>query len=558
MAAAPTFERIRRDKKRAPVQLQPLLAYLEDHLFDPDLDANQLKRACGVRDNSLPIYFHHALSLPPYAYIEDCRLEVACRLLRDTDLKVWQIAQLLGYSTLQVFSRAFDRWSGLRPSVFRRRSRLESQDSGNGDRGSAREAHAESSVICLTTLRKAVSGGLDNESAEDLARHLTELYPDAFRRSPENATPSPGHGGQESVYRMSADDAWAVLKSRPRREQVGLIHNRYQVSSVELVELLIQKGIEEVRRDPRRGVEIAALAVDGLESLAGTVSDFELRQLEVRAYAWLANAHRLALDFPEAERVLRRGEESLRPDCSLRSRTELALVKSALRMSQRRMDESLKLANQVVSAMASVEDPVFRMRCWLHRAHLYHHMGKTAESTTDLWRAYGLSDQVDDGYLLSALYQMLSLRMALDGKHREAVRFLPVARSFCEQLGLANVMCYLEWTEGLLNQDLGNAEAAEDQLRQARSGFYEQGNSYIGGLVALDLAIFCAAQGRSSDCSELATEVIEIFDSLKVSHEVVKAIHVLQQSMTADEISKATLQQFRAALSKTPSRPMAV
>ena len=177
-AAIPTKERIRRDLARAPRQIQPLLEYLERHLFDADLDANRLKIACGVRDNTLPIRFHDVLDLPPYGYIEDCRLEVACRLLADTELKVWQVAQLLGYSTLQVFSRAFHRWSGLRPTKYRHRCRREYE----------RQARRQSSdasrrPITWATLRRAASGLLRREEADELARRLGELYPESFGRS---------------------------------------------------------------------------------------------------------------------------------------------------------------------------------------------------------------------------------------------------------------------------------------------------------------------------------------------------------------------------------------
>ena len=185
-AATPVLERIRRDGKNAPRQVKPLLTYLENHLFDPDLDANHLKRACGVRDNTLPIKFHRAVSLPPYAYIEDCRLEVACRLLTDTDLRVWQIAQLIGYSTLQVFSRAFDRWSGVRPTIYRSQSRrsrevLESvrprRFRGTGESGNGHDRACE---ISLPTLRKAAIGALQRHEADELARCLSKLYPESF------------------------------------------------------------------------------------------------------------------------------------------------------------------------------------------------------------------------------------------------------------------------------------------------------------------------------------------------------------------------------------------
>ena len=174
-ATAPTLERIRNDRERAPAQIRPLLEYLESHLFDPGLDAKRLKQACGVRDNSLPIYFHQAVSLPPYAYIEDCRMKVACRLLADTDLRVWLIAQRIGYSTLQIFSRAFERWSGVRPSVYRR---LMERRSSNGEAAAASDT--EEPWFRPETVMKAVLGRLEKHEADELARQLRELYPESF------------------------------------------------------------------------------------------------------------------------------------------------------------------------------------------------------------------------------------------------------------------------------------------------------------------------------------------------------------------------------------------
>jgi len=47
------------------------------------------------------------------------RCEVACTLLAETDLPLSQIAEVLNYSEISAFSRAFRRWSGQPPSVWR-------------------------------------------------------------------------------------------------------------------------------------------------------------------------------------------------------------------------------------------------------------------------------------------------------------------------------------------------------------------------------------------------------------------------------------------------------
>lgn len=182
-AAILTMKRIRRDRRKAPAQIKPLLEYLEEHLFDGDLDANRLKQACGVRDNTLPLQFHDSVGLPPYAYIEDCRMEVACRLLEGTDLKIWQIAQLIGYAALQTFSRAFKRWSGVRPSTYR--ANIRDGKPGDGLLSDTLDDGSSGSSSSLSIL-KAMTVELAPEEADELATYLAGLYPDSFASPPGN------------------------------------------------------------------------------------------------------------------------------------------------------------------------------------------------------------------------------------------------------------------------------------------------------------------------------------------------------------------------------------
>ncbi|MBK6452628.1 MAG: AraC family transcriptional regulator [Proteobacteria bacterium] len=51
------------------------------------------------------------------------KCEVACQLLRDTHLKMQQVAESLQYVSAANFSTAFRRWTGLTPSAYRRQAR---------------------------------------------------------------------------------------------------------------------------------------------------------------------------------------------------------------------------------------------------------------------------------------------------------------------------------------------------------------------------------------------------------------------------------------------------
>jgi AraC-like DNA-binding protein len=54
-----------------------------------------------------------------WALVEECRFAIAGALLRETDLKVQEIATMIGYGTPGAFTRAFTGWAGRSPSVYR-------------------------------------------------------------------------------------------------------------------------------------------------------------------------------------------------------------------------------------------------------------------------------------------------------------------------------------------------------------------------------------------------------------------------------------------------------
>ena len=165
-AAAPAFQQIEKDHDRVSDRLRPLLGYLRENLFNPDLNVNQLKRGCDVRDNSIVIRFRDEVEHTPKAYITGLRLETGARLLRDTKLKIWQISSLLGYSALGVFSKAFYRWSGLRPRRYRKESR---------QRQKAQQPEPID-VFDNDLLVRALKGRLDANEAHRLIHRLCALY----------------------------------------------------------------------------------------------------------------------------------------------------------------------------------------------------------------------------------------------------------------------------------------------------------------------------------------------------------------------------------------------
>ncbi len=171
-AMQPSLERIRRDRDRVSSRLRPLLEYIEQHLFDRRLNVQHLKQACGIRDNSIAILFHSQVGHSPKSYISERRLETASRLLRDTDIRVWRISEMVGYSGLGVFSKAFNRWAKQRPNAFRRQARDLACSQPPGP------------LPNDELMDRALAGSLSHQEASRLLQRLLEIYPRLTERLP--------------------------------------------------------------------------------------------------------------------------------------------------------------------------------------------------------------------------------------------------------------------------------------------------------------------------------------------------------------------------------------
>lgn len=51
--------------------------------------------------------------------VDNCRCTVACRLLKDSQKQIYDIAAALGYKDASSFSRAFRRWTATAPRAYR-------------------------------------------------------------------------------------------------------------------------------------------------------------------------------------------------------------------------------------------------------------------------------------------------------------------------------------------------------------------------------------------------------------------------------------------------------
>ena len=102
-----------------PGDVQAMVAYIHRHLFEEALNVEAAKRHCGIRDNNISSRFAYHVGCGIKKYINAHRLNAAKGLMQHTQVKIFEIALALGYSSQGAFTMAFHRDEGCCPTVFR-------------------------------------------------------------------------------------------------------------------------------------------------------------------------------------------------------------------------------------------------------------------------------------------------------------------------------------------------------------------------------------------------------------------------------------------------------
>lgn len=101
--------------------LAPVLAFLQEHLTDPELPIGQLSALAGVSDVYLRRLFRKQFGAAPAAYVTRERINLAKGLLGNEDISIAEVALQTGYRDPLYFSRLFKLQTGLTPSEYRKR-----------------------------------------------------------------------------------------------------------------------------------------------------------------------------------------------------------------------------------------------------------------------------------------------------------------------------------------------------------------------------------------------------------------------------------------------------
>lgn len=88
--------------------------------FPEHITLEQASIMVGVSKSKLKADFRKEFGMPFYAYFRKKRMQYAANLLLETDRKIIDIAETVGYDNSSKFSKAFGDVMGCSPSAYRR------------------------------------------------------------------------------------------------------------------------------------------------------------------------------------------------------------------------------------------------------------------------------------------------------------------------------------------------------------------------------------------------------------------------------------------------------
>ncbi len=302
-AAQEIRQDIRRDRRGASAQLGPVLDHIAESFLDHRLQIATLRQACGIGDDAMASLFARDLGCTPLSYITECRMKLAVRLLTGTDLKSWQIGTAIGYTSGGSFGRAFKSWSGQTPGVYRKAP----ENLGNAE-------PVASGLLGDGELRQALAGELAEDEAEILLNRIEGIrdglltsYPGLRSPPVPLAAPVPG---AELVERSMAEILWRRIQRLPFAEQRALIAGQVAFSTPALFDLLSEKSYTIGSHDRTASIEVANLARESLETLAGRLGS-QLPSYKAQAWSTVGTAKARAGDYGGAEQAFTIAEQQL-------------------------------------------------------------------------------------------------------------------------------------------------------------------------------------------------------------------------------------------------------
>jgi tetratricopeptide (TPR) repeat protein len=342
------------------------------------------------------------------------------------------------------------------------------------------------------------------------------------------------------------------LANQPYEEQRARLRT-CRFHTREFIDLLGEQYLIASRANRQRGVEVAELAVLSVETSAEALGA-AAHDLRALAYAWVANAKRLAVDYDGADEAITEAEKAWATPCEARDPgvgAEIVLFKGSLRFNQRRFEEAVDLLNHAIKESRLAGAMRVLAQALLLRACVIDYARLPAPVLPDLQQALRALQDLDEPRLTVGTHMILGYSYIVAGQYAHALKEVTQAWALWAEIPESErdplLPPLLRWNEGLARHGLGELAAAGDLYEESRAALIALGEIDHAAVVALDLARLRAEQGRCCEVSALPSEALAVLEELRIP-EAVEALNLLRGALETSMVTARLLERVRAAL----------
>ncbi len=101
--------------------VQEALSFIHEH-YQENIGIREIADYVGVSESYVSHIFKEETQHTPGAYLVLYRMNIACKLLKDPNIKVYEVADAVGYTNHRYFSRLFKKHIGVTPYYYKEHS----------------------------------------------------------------------------------------------------------------------------------------------------------------------------------------------------------------------------------------------------------------------------------------------------------------------------------------------------------------------------------------------------------------------------------------------------
>ena len=337
--------------------------------------------------------------------------------------------------------------------------------------------------------------------------------------------------------RRQAAALWEQLKAATRQERRDAVEIHPEFRSWALAVRVSHESERVAAHRADQALELADLAL----RIAGRVPGEVAWRSRLQGYAWayIANARRVANDFDGADQAFARAWNLWRAGANtafdLLPEWRLLDLEASLRREQQRFSEALTLLDQAGAVCG--DSKVAIRNILLQKEHILSQMGDFERALAVLDEAAPLIERSEEPRLLFGLQFNRADNLVHLGRHTEAASLLPEVRQLAVQQANELDLVRVLWLEAKIHAGEGKRGMAAAALEQVQRELTVHQLPYDAALSSLDLALLWLEEGRTTEVRTLALGMAWIFTSKKIHREALAALTLFCEAAQRETVT---------------------